>query len=123
MGVNETCPRGKEIRTKARCQEVLKYASYLGVDESKNMGYSLNETWTKRPLRCSVGSSSTKNRKGKLIYNQRDYTTNRGLYKGEFVMICEKGKSFVQYLRSKHVYVLLHVPSISLVFHIFICFA
>ena len=98
--MNESCPDGKEIRTKERCKEVLKYSSFFGVDNGKGMEYKLRgeSTWGNRPLQCSI-------RKGnrQLFYNQRESTSNQKLHSGEFVMVCEKGNVFTSYFHLERI--------------------
>ena len=96
MDVNETCPKGREITTRNRCEEAVKYASSLELDANRTVRWSKNAVgWPNMPLQCSVFARVGSGYFGWVHFNQRPNTTNTKLFSGEYVMLCEAGKTFL----------------------------
>ena len=88
MAVNELCPEGREITTRTRCEETLKFASSLALNANRTVR---EVRYPKAPLQCSVSAKVGSSHVGWVHFNKNHNTTNTRLFSGEFVMICEAG--------------------------------
>ena len=91
MGANEQCPAGAEIKTAARCREASLLPSSLELNPRRSLQVAYWD-WPEVigvPYQCStqVGNDDT------LHFNTNSGSDNTRFTTGEFVMICEAGKT------------------------------
>ena len=93
MDAKQPCPKGTEITSKSRCEEAQKWTSYLGLNPKRSLQAQWILKWKGVPYQCSalVGEDDA-------LHFSTDYkTNNRRFVRGEFVMICETGKTLFLY--------------------------
>ena len=87
MKTAEPCPIGREITSESRCREVRKHAASLGLNPKKPLVVGSSKGV---PYQCSTYDDA-------LHWNTNSETNNARLTTGEFVMICETGKTLFLY--------------------------